>query len=342
MKIITLEEHLIDQEIAEAAKDYFMNDAPYMKYQSAVGSVARDIKPERPYPLSDAEISRLGSDLGEERLCMMDQYGITMQVISCSSPVQFVSGRRGIELARKVNNRISAAVKNNPERFSGLAMLPWQDPAAAIDELERCVNSLGLKGVLLVGRPGDKFLDAPEYQGVLKALAKKSVPLYIHPFPVVKKVNDVYYDGLTPVISALFALGGWGWHHEAGIQTLRLILSGAFENYPGLTVISGHWGEMVPFYLHRLDEIIPKSISGLTKSILETYKENIFVTPSGMFDLPHFKFIYEVLGADRIMWSCDYPYFSLDGAKTFLSNLPINGGDLEKIAYKNAEKLLKL
>jgi predicted TIM-barrel fold metal-dependent hydrolase len=59
------------------------------------------------------------------------------------------------------------------------------------------------------------------------------------------------------------SLGAWGWHNEAGIHVLRLILSGAFEKFPGLQVISGHWGEMVPFYLQRLDDTLPPKTTGV-------------------------------------------------------------------------------
>ncbi len=87
-------------------------------------------------------------------------------------------------------------------------------------------------------------------------------------------------------VTAQFSLTGWGWHHEAGIHVLRLILSGAFEKYPGLQVISGHWGEMVPFYLQRLDDMLPPNLTGLSQTITETYLNHVWVTPSGLFDLP--------------------------------------------------------
>ncbi|WP_202864018.1 amidohydrolase family protein [Pseudomonas baetica] len=121
-----------------------------------------------------------------------------------------------------------------------------------------------------------------------------------------------------------------------------MMLSGVFEKHPRLQVISGHWGEMVPFYLQRLDDAIPQEASGLSQSITETYKKHVHVTPSGMFDLPHFEFIHKVLGADRIIYSVDYPYLTLSAARAFLENLPISQEDKEKIAYRNAETLFRL
>jgi uncharacterized protein len=108
------------------------------------------------------------------------------------------------------------------------------------------------------------------------------VPLYVHPSHPLPQVQQAYYSGFSPEVTAQFSLAGWGWHHEAGIHVLRLILSGTFTKFPGLQVISGHWG---------------------------------------IFNLPHFEFIHTVIGADRIIWSVDYPYLTLDGTQEFIGKL---------------------
>jgi uncharacterized protein len=123
---------------------------------------------------------------------------------------------------------------------------------------------------------------------------------------------------------------------------LRLILSGVFERFPKLQVISGHWGEMVPFYLQRLDDAIPANVTGLSETITETYRNNVWVTPSGMFYRPHFDFIREVIGIDRLIWAVDYPYLTLDGTRKFLEGLPLTDEETRKIAHQNAERLFHL
>jgi predicted TIM-barrel fold metal-dependent hydrolase len=91
-----------------------------------------------------------------------------------------------------------------------------------------------------------------------------------------------------------------------------------------------------------MDDTIPQEATGLSRSITETYKAHVYVTPSGMLQWPHFKFIHTVLGADRILYSIDYPYLTLTGAREFLEKLPINDEDKEKVAHGNAEALLGL
>jgi uncharacterized protein len=185
-------------------------------------------------------------------------------------------------------------------------------------------------------------LDDPRYAPVLGKLNELNVPLYAHPGIPLPDVQQAYYTGFSPQVTAKFSLTGGGWHHEAGIHVLRLILSGTFERYPGLGVISGHWGDMVPFYLQRLDDMLPPNITGLPRTITETYLNQVRVTPSGLSGLPHFQFIHTVMGADRIIWPVDYPYLTLDGTREFLGKLPVSEQDREKITHVNAEKLFKL
>ena len=181
-------------------------------------------------------------------------------------------------------------------------------------------------------------MDSPNAASRLNDL---SVPLYAHPGIPLPDVQQAYCTGFPPEVTAQFSPTGWGWHHEAGIHVLRLILSGTFGKYPGPRVISGHWGEMVPFYLHRLDDMLPPNLTGLTDHHRDLPGPCVG-HPSGLFDLLHFQFIHTVIGADRIIWSVDCPYLTLDGTREFLGKLPVSEQDREKIAHLNAEKLFTL
>ena len=342
MKLICIEEHAIDPVIENAAQPVLQLEAPYMALLNS-GSVASQPRTgERPVVIEMAEARRLGTDLGGGRIADMDHHGIDMQVVSYTSPAQLVPKEQAVTLTRAANDRLAEAIAANPTRLSGFAVLPWQTPQAAADELDRAVAELGLKGVLIVGRPGDTFLDDPKYAPVLQKLSKLKVPLYVHPYHPLPQVQQPYYGGLAPEVTAQFSLGGWGWHHEAGIHVLRLILSGAFERFPNLQVVSGHWGEMVPFYLERLDSALPPTVTGLSTTITETYRNHVWVTPSGMFYRPNFEFIRDVIGLDRLIWSVDYPYLSLDGTRKFLESLSLTEDQAHKIAHRNAEQLFGL
>lgn len=341
MKIICVEEHTIDLEMAKAAAPALQREAPYMGDQlNSQASWPRDSG--RPTSVSMREALGLAVDLGEGRIKAMDEHGIQMQVLSNTTPAQLTPLDRAVPLARAANDRIADAIKAYPHRLSGLAALPWQDPQGAVAELDRCVGDLGLKGVLIVGRPGDTFLDDPRYAPVLQRLSDLRVPLYMHPYHPLPQVQEAYYGGFSPAVTAWLSLAAWGWHNEAGVHVLRLILSGAFQRYPGLQVVSGHWGEMVPFYLQRLDDALSPKTTGLPDTITDIYRRHVWVTPSGIWGLPHFEFVHKVVGADRIIWSVDYPYLALDGTRAFLEELSVSHDDREKMTHLNAEKLFGL
>jgi uncharacterized protein len=343
MKIICLEEHTVDADIARASQAAQASEAGYMAdWGSRVEDKPAAFTDNRPHLVSPKEAVAAAQEVGASRIIAMNQHFIDMQVVSYSNPSQLAPASRAVELTRAANDKLAASVHANPKRLAAFATLPWQDPEAASAEMERTVKQLGMVGTLLLGRPGKVFLDDARYEPVLAKLNELKVPIYLHPGFPLPQVREPYYGGLDKEVSARLSMFGWGWHNEAGIQVIRLILSGKFEKYPNLQIISGHWGEMVPFYLQRMDDTIPQEATRLSRSITETYKAHVYVTPSGMLNLPHFEFIHKVLGTDRILYSVDYPYLTLTGARDFLEGLPISQRDKEKIAHGNAEALLGL
>jgi hypothetical protein len=343
MKIICLEEHVFDNAIAQASRDVVMQEAAYMAdWGSRVEDKPGTEAVPRPRLLAAKHALPLACETGKARIADMDRHGIDMQVLSHSNSPQQIPDDSARDRVRAANDALAEVVRNTPSRFAGFASLPWQMPEVAASELERAVTELGLKGTLLNGRPGASFLDDERYTPILARLNELRVPIYLHPGSPLPAVQQPYYGGLGREVSARLSLFGWGWHNEAGVQLLRMILSGVFDRYPNLQVISGHWGEMVPFFLQRLDDMIPLEASGLSRSITQTYRDHVSVTPSGMLHLPHFEFIRTILGADRILYSIDYPYLTMDGARRFLEALPISQAEKDMIAHGNAERLLGL
>lgn len=115
---------------------------------------------------------------------------------------------------------------------------------------------------------------------LLSRFNKLNVPLYLHPGLPLKSVQQAYFTGFSAEVNARLSMFAWGWHHEAGTHLLRLMLSGAFDKYPNLQVISGHWGEMLPFWLQRLDDSLPLAATGLSRTLTRTFQEHVYVTPS--------------------------------------------------------------
>jgi uncharacterized protein len=150
------------------------------------------------------------------------------------------------------------------------------------------------------------------------------------------------YPWLDQAVSTIFATTGWGWHMETGIHALRMILGGVFDRYPTLRLILGHWGEMIPYYLARADAALTPAAKNLQRPVAEYFEQHVYVTPSGLYTLPPFLLCLQILGADHLMYSVDYPYIAGEQARTFLETAPISPADKEKIAHGNAEQVLKL
>ena len=343
MKLICVEEHVLDPAIGAATQQLALAQAPYLPdWGSRVTDGVHVAHPGRPHVIAASDSTRKGLEMGAARLADMDGAGVTMQVLSYGGFPQLLPDAQSIDLNRAANDRLAQAAQAHPTRFAGFATLPWQAPEAAARELERAVKQLGLKGALINGRPGDGFLDDPRYAPILAAFDELKVPLYVHPGLPLPAVQAPYYGGFERELGARLAMFAWGWHNEAGVQVVRMLLAGAFDRHPGLQVISGHWGEMVPFFLQRLEDAIPQEASGLARPIAQTYREHVYVSPSGMLTMPHFQFIHAMMGAERILYSIDYPYQSLDGARDFIERLPVSDADKALIAHGNAERLLGL
>lgn len=327
MKIITIEEHISGAPIDRYLAKYSAKDAPYMPAAHKKG---------RPY---EADMQLFG-DLDKCRIDDMNKNGITVQILSCPAKSQLLPQNEAQSIVSETNDFIAQAAKTHPDRYGAFALLPWSNPASAVKEAER-IKAMGFQGILLSGRAsgGDEFLDNKRYIPVLEACEALNLPIYIHPGAPLKSVQEPYYGGLGDEVSARLSLHGWGWHNEAGIQVLRTILAGRFEQFPKLQLIAGHWGEMLPFFLSRIDQSMPQYVTKLSRTVTETFKQNVYVTPSGIFDYPQLKFCVEVLGADRIIHSVDCPFISNEGAASFIENAPLTESEKELIAYKNAESL---
>ncbi|GAC1348089.1 MAG: amidohydrolase family protein [Ktedonobacteraceae bacterium] len=325
IKIIALEEHFQIAAIKEAVAKFL--------------SGAQDTAQLASYAPPNAQLEELGAG----RLKAMDAMGIDVQVLSYpSSGIPLVPASEAVPLAREANDQLAAAIATHPDRLVGLATLPTPDPEAAAAELERCVNTLGFRGAMIAGQTNGRFLDDPSFRPMLETAAALDVPIYLHPAIPARAVWDVYYAGFDPAVSGSFATAGWGWHLDTGIHALRMILGGVFDHYPSLQLILGHWGEMIPFFLARFDEILTPVTKQLQRPVADYFVQQMYATPSGMFTLPPFLLTLQIMGADRIMYSVDYPYVQNDHARAFLENAPISPADREKIAHGNAEKVLKL
>ena len=329
MRIIALEEHVSLPEMA--------------------ARIPEQLSQQRGWPQRDGDDSPMKAvqdrleEVGDERLRLMDESGITMQVLSATGAgADVLPPVAAIEFAKDYNDRLAEKIAAHPDRFAGFAHLPMTAPEAAADELERAVQEHRFPGALINGMTEGKFLDNAQFAPILARAEKLGVPLYLHPNVPPAAVREVYYDGLKPALSTQLGMAGWGWHSETAIHVLRLILSGTLERYPALQLIIGHMGEMLPVMMGRCDMVFKKEITGLSRTISESLQAQVYITTSGIFTQPPLHAAIETFGIDRILFSVDYPYAENRQGRSFLDAMSLSPMDMEKIAHGNADRLLRL
>ena len=283
-------------------------------------------------------------ELGAERLRIMDDAGVDIQVLSAGlgGVIQSLEPERSVEVSRVLNDRLADAVAAHPTRFKAFASLPMSSPQRAVDELRRAVEELGHVGAMIHGQTNGVFLDDPSVRPILGAAELLGVPIYLHPAPPPPAVKDAYFSGLQPDIALGLSTAGWGWHAECGMHVLRMVVGGVFEDLPNLQVIVGHMGENLPFSLARSEEMMGAALEVTSIKITDTVLGHVHITTCGYHTEAPLACALTVFGADRIMFSIDHPFGDSARATAFLRSAPVSPDDKDKIAHTNAERLLRL
>jgi predicted TIM-barrel fold metal-dependent hydrolase len=326
MRVVTLEEHitfpeLIDNMPREARDRHYLGKSP------AIQKMAQKL-----------------ADIDGERLKSMDDNGISVQVLSVAGEgADLLDAASGPAFAKEYNDTIAAQIAPYPDRFKAFAHLPTTNPEAAADELERTVKTYNFCGALINGLTNGEFLDDAKYAPIFERAEQLDVPIYLHPGLPPKAVFDAYYSNLPKQAGTFLSIAGWGWHSETALHTLRLIVSGTLDKYPKLKLIIGHMGEMLPMMMVRSDKMFGIDNGGVNqRSIIQTLRDQVYITTSGLFTLPPLQVAIDTFGIDNIMFSIDYPFSTNEAGRTYLDSMPLSNTDMEKITHGNADRILKL
>jgi 2,3-dihydroxybenzoate decarboxylase len=283
-------------------------------------------------------------DLGDERLQDMDSAGIARQVISLTSPgVQILEAGTATSIAALANDQLAEATARHPDRFTALAAMAPQNPAAAAREIERAITSLGFRGVILNSHTQGEYFDNPKFWEIFEVAEALDVPVYLHP-------NTPSRDMIGPLLEKGLDGAIYGFAVETGMHLLRIIVSGAFDRFPRLKIVVGHLGEALPFWLFRLDFMHRAMVSAkrypgvgpLNKRVSDYLRENVWITTSGMAWEPAIMFVRSVIGADRVMYAMDYPYQFIPAEVAVTDNLPISDAEKKGFYQDTAEAVFRI
>src|SRR5262245_24663515 len=267
------------------------------------------------------------------KLADMDAAGIEKTAISVNDPGPELFAKDGRAMARLLNDYIAGVVKSHPARFFGLCVLPVQNTDEALQELERCVKQLGMKGILLYSNNAGVFPDEPAIRPLFGAAQALDVPILLHPsYPVTFEQTKGYEMA-----------AGLGLMFDTSIALTRIILAGILDQYPRLKLLCPHVGGTLPYIVGRIDhqtQVLKRGAENIKRPPSE-YLKQVYLDVVSPLALT-IKYGYEFAGPDRLLYASDHPWVDPALIVGNVKRLKFSREEEEKIFNRNAKRLFKL
>ena len=274
----------------------------------------------------------------EERLADMDSMGVDIQIVSPGD--QFYQQRRDADVVaamhREVNNEVHQMTLDYPDRLKGFAQIPMQDVNAAITELDRAVNQLGLVGAMIDDKVNGRTFDEPEFLPLWKAAEQMGAVLLIHQSaPNVVEARSTRYH-LPNSIGNLV---------ERAVTFASFVFGGVMDACPDLKVCLCHGGGYTCFGIGRMDR---------GWQVRAEARANISQPPSAYLNKfyydclthsePALRMLIDSVGIERVIFGTDWPAdMAIDWPVSWVLSLEsLTSDEKEAILWKNLEGLLGL
>jgi aminocarboxymuconate-semialdehyde decarboxylase len=273
----------------------------------------------------------------DERLADLDAMGLDMQLVMPPPPQCYYTVPLDIsaQASRMVNDGLAEYVARKPDRFVALGTVPLMDGNEAAKELERCVKTLGFKGVEILTNVDGHELSEPAYAPFWQKAEALGALVLIHPngFTEGKRFSRFYFNNVI------------GNPLETTIALHYLIFDGVLERHPNLKILAVHGGGFLPAYAGRIDHAwgarsdshgdLPHPPTTYLKKI---YFDTVVFTPHQLAEL------VRLYGADHIIMGTDYPFdmADYDPISHVASVDGFDASTIAAIAGGNAKRLLGL
>jgi aminocarboxymuconate-semialdehyde decarboxylase len=282
-----------------------------------------------------------GQDI-ERRLQHMDALGVDIHVLTIPAPgADRYEGPGAVKMARVANDAIAAISQKYPKRFVGFFTLPSCNVQASLDELERSVNELGLRGFGCFANLNGQALDREELFPLYERLARYKLPVYIHPTAPLATESS----GIDIMPTLIF-----GWAYDSTVAMTRLVYGRVLERFPDINWVVADVGGVLAFfaqravniYTGRTDEIRHKY--GLKENPLDSFRR--FYVDTADHPATTLRCVKDFFGPERMVLGTNYPYGPEEGCVLVknslkaIDGLDLNSADKEKILGGNAARIL--
>jgi predicted TIM-barrel fold metal-dependent hydrolase len=273
------------------------------------------------------------------RLKDMDREGIDVSVLfptSSFAVIKVIECDFAVTYARAYNDFIADVCRQSP-RLKGIALLPFQNLDAAVEEVDRAVTKLGLAGVAVATQGMNEHLGSQKFWPLYDEIQRLNIPLCVH--------NRRQGPAGENRFDSFLYMHTIGRPVETFIQFAGLLYGGVAERFPRLRVAFLECGVgWVPYWMERMDEEWEKR--GKVETPLCKRKPSDYVIHGNWFFATEpeegmLPYVIERIGEDKILFASDYPHW--DGifphvVSTIRARKDISESAKEKILGANASR----
>jgi aminocarboxymuconate-semialdehyde decarboxylase len=265
----------------------------------------------------------------ESRTKEMDKVGIDKAVLSLGPPGvdRTDSIQESISLAKAVNDEIAKSCKDHENKFVGVATLPLLDVSAAVEELDRAVDSLSLKGAMIFSNVGGKYLDSEDLFPLYERAEQLGVPLHIHP---------TLPFGLESMISyGLYVTAGYLF--DCSLSVLRMIHGGVLDKFPSLKLIISQLGGTLPYMVGRIDvqwKMLALKEGSKAKNPPSSYLRKMYLDSVSNY-APAYECASKLVSYDKILFGSDFPFGDMERSKKAIESLALSDEEKAKVLSTN-------
>ncbi|MFN0081692.1 MAG: amidohydrolase family protein [Ferruginibacter sp.] len=269
------------------------------------------------------------------RMKEMDDTDVNMQVLS-TIPVLFnywAKPKDGLETSRFFNDHIADTVSKNDKRFLGIGTVPLQDIDFAIQEMERCIVELKMPALQIGSNINGENLGGKKFFPFYKRAEELGCALFVHPWEMMGE-NQMQKYWLPWLV---------GMPAETSRAICSLIFGGVMEDFPALRIAFAHGGGSFPLTIGRIEHgynVRPDLVAVDNAINPRDYIGNFWI--DSLVHDPHaMKYIFDVVGEDKICMGSDYPFpLGEHHPGKLIEEMNFEKDVKEKLLFKNAQAWL--